>query len=71
MTQENAGTVNLLSCSFTNNYSTTRGAAIYTRTNQLNVVGSHFADNTALEWVGSQLGIVKCSRCTIRYSPNL
>lgn len=57
MTQENAGTVNLFNCYFENNYSTTRGAAVYTRTNQLNIVGSHFADNTALEWVGCRDGI--------------
>jgi hypothetical protein len=50
MTQENAGTVNLFYCYFADNHST-RGAAVYTRTNQLNIVGSEFADNSASEWV--------------------
>lgn len=49
MTQENAGTVNLFYCYFSDNHST-RGAAVYTRTNQLNIVGSQFYDNSASEW---------------------
>jgi predicted outer membrane repeat protein len=45
MTQNNAGIVNLFFCSFTNNFSTTRGAAIYSRTDQMNIVGCQFIDN--------------------------
>jgi hypothetical protein len=50
MTQEDAGTVNLFYCTFADNHSA-RGAAVYTRTNQLNVVGCQFSDNSASEWV--------------------
>jgi hypothetical protein len=57
MTQENAGVVNLYYCKFLENYSSTRGAAVYTRTNQMNVVGSQFIDNTSVEWVGTQSGV--------------
>jgi hypothetical protein len=52
MAQENAGIVNLFNCIFLENFTTTRGAAIYTRTNEMNIVGCQFTDNVSVEWVG-------------------
>eukprot|EP00934_Nitzschia_sp_Nitz4_P006547 Nitzschia sp. Nitz4//scaffold4_size323378//203636//204642//NITZ4_000675-RA/size323378-snap-gene-0.422-mRNA-1//1//CDS//3329553444//6537//frame0 len=53
MTQGDSGTINLFYCFFGNNYSFTRGAAVYARSNQVNIIGSNFTDNTALEYGGA------------------
>jgi hypothetical protein len=50
-TERAAGTVNIVKSSFENNFSQTYGAAIYSRTNQLNVIESRFLDNMATGWV--------------------
>ena len=55
--QEDAGVVNLLSCIFLENFSSTRGAAVYTRTSQMNIVGCQFIDNASIEWVSTQPGV--------------
>jgi hypothetical protein len=52
--QESAGVVKLLSCVFLDNFSSTRGAAVYTRTSQMNIVGCQFIDNESIEWVSTQ-----------------
>jgi len=54
MAQESAGVINLYYCQFLDNYTLTRGAAVYTRTNQMNVVGCEFIDNESVEWVGAR-----------------
>jgi predicted outer membrane repeat protein len=50
-TERGAGTVNIINSLFERNYSTTYGAAIYSRTGQLNVIGTYFIDNVAAGWV--------------------
>lgn len=47
MLDRNAGTVNLVQSLFSENYSKTFGAGVYTRTNQLNIIESIFVRNTA------------------------
>jgi hypothetical protein len=50
-TERDAGTVNIVKSFFENNFSQTYGAAIYSRTNQLNVIDTRFVDNIATGWV--------------------
>ena len=47
-TEESTGTVNIVSCTFRENFSASYGAAIYTRSNFTNIVGSIFIDNKAV-----------------------
>lgn len=61
MTEFGAGTVNILYCYFGSNFSMTRGAAVYARAKQVNIVGTIFADNSSLEWV-RRLKVVRCRR---------
>lgn len=61
MTQHNAGTVNLFECYFADNFSMTRGAAIYTRTDRTNIIASQFVDNAAIEWVSPMRSVFSSS----------
>ena len=45
MLQRSAGTVNVVDCFFQENFSKTFGAAIYSRTSQLNIIYSLFVKN--------------------------
>ena len=51
MTQNDSGTVYVLSSTFTNNFSSTFGAAIYIRSNAVIVKDSEFIENNSNEWV--------------------
>ena len=52
--QASAGVVSLLSCVFRENFSSNRGAAVYTRTSHMNIVDCQFIDNESIDWVSTQ-----------------
>lgn len=53
MAEPSSGTINIVQCLFSENYSTTYGAALYSRTNQLNVINSIFVKNVAKGYGGA------------------
>ncbi|KAG7347134.1 POMP domain polymorphic outer membrane protein [Nitzschia inconspicua] len=53
MAEPSSGTVNIVQCLFSENFSSTFGAAIYSRTNQLNVINSIFVRNRANGYGGA------------------
>jgi predicted outer membrane repeat protein len=53
MAEPSSGTVNIVQCLFSENFSATYGAGIYSRTNQLNVINSIFVKNKANGYGGA------------------
>lgn len=51
MTQSDSGKVYVISSSFVNNFSSTRGGAIYVRSKEMVITDTNFIENSATEWV--------------------